>query len=164
MFSWKRAAEAPEETGKLVQNDIYTGDWCRKPTKCGVRQSGKYSACRIVQVMIPVWCVLGCIKTDNVIAVRQRLKNQSVFVAEKVPCAEMTDRSLQVRNPNSQVENGSCKLCNRKGVSSYDIIDERRQGKNQKNISLTSRGFVFGMERFWNCRPRDQRKFRWNDA
>lgn len=44
----ERAAEAPEETKKLVQKHIYEGDCGRKTTTCGAMQIGESSAGRVL--------------------------------------------------------------------------------------------------------------------
>lgn len=73
-------------------------------TKCYAVKIGKSSAGRLVQIMRPVWCEPGCMKTDDVLYVRQNLKNQSALAVEDVLCAEMADRNSPMRNLNSQVE------------------------------------------------------------
>lgn len=54
--------------------------------------------------MRSLWCELGCITQDDLIAVYQKLESQSAFAVEEVLWTEMTYSCFQLRNCNSQVE------------------------------------------------------------
>lgn len=75
---------------------MYAGDLGRKTTKCGAMQSVTSSADRGLQIRRPFCCKPTCMKTNDVIAIRQKLENQSLFSVKEVLRANMTDRQFHV--------------------------------------------------------------------
>lgn len=53
--------------------------------------------------MRPAWCELGCVNTDDTMAIGQKLENQTVLTVEEVSWAEMADTRWKLRYPKSQV-------------------------------------------------------------
>lgn len=103
VFQKRRAAEAPEETINLSQNDLFKGDWVKKTTKCDAKKNGKPSAGSVAHIMRLAWCEHRMYKTIDVIVMRQELESQSAYPVEEFLGAEMTDKRLQVKNSNSKV-------------------------------------------------------------
>lgn len=53
-------------------------------TKCSARQGAMSPVGRVVQIMRTFWCEPGCIKTDDVISLREKMENKYPFTVENV--------------------------------------------------------------------------------